>query len=139
VGFPAVSVGNLTLDTVVWSISEGETLLVAGVCSPMVVSGESVTAVDSTPAVEGPLVATGALDVEAGSTAGAPKSSLTSPIVSGVTWLEMKIESTRIIEMPLPVQDMDMEKAAEAESATTVARTWFHETLIPPELERELE
>jgi hypothetical protein len=56
---------------------------------------------------------------------------------SGVTWFEIKTESTKIIDVPLPEQDMEIEKAAEDESDSTCCRTWFHET-PDPVLEREL-
>jgi hypothetical protein len=38
--------------------------------------------------------------IGSGSATGPPRSSLKSPILSGVTWFEIKIESTKIIEIP---------------------------------------
>lgn len=71
------------------------TLVVAGVSAGWEVGGGSVLA------------------------AGPPRSSLKSLIFSGVTWLEIKTELTKIIEIPLPVQRIEMVKLVEEESAST--------------------
>lgn len=54
------------------------------------------------------------------STAGLPpKSSLKSSILSGVTWSEMKIESTKIDEVPPPEHVSEMANVGESEKAST--------------------
>ena len=58
-----------------------------------------------------------------------PRSRLKSSIVSGVTWLEMKIESTRMEEAPAPEHVSEIANVGKSDAASTCPSTLIHEAL----------